>query len=414
MTRQNLFRWTFPLFAATLTLPLAAADWNQWRGPGRDGLAPFKAPASWPEAPTRLWRVEVGEGHSSPVIAGDKVFVFSRQGEAEVLRALSLTDGKVLWRADYAAPYQMNPAALAHGKGPKSTPVVAEGKVCTFGVSGILSCFEAENGKLAWRHDFSALLGGAPEFFGNAASPLVVEGKLYLNIGSDSQGSFRAFDLKTGATIWDTPGLRPAYASPMLLEVAGRRQLVTLTYDAIVGLDVATGKLLWQHPYADRWRQNSPTPLQLGDLLFFGNVDNGSFAARITEAGGSLKLTEVWKDAETPWYMSTPITDGKRLYTLTSKQKGQLQVVQPQSGEILWKSPGRQGENACLALAGEHLLVVDTDAELTIWKAGDAPQLLKTYTIADSPIWAHPAWTEKLLIVKDREGVAAWSFAAAK
>lgn len=414
MLQKYVYKMASFLVAALLAPPLLAADWNQWLGPSRDGRAPFVAPAVWPEAPARIWRVVVGEGHSSPVVSGDRVFVFARQGEDEVLRALALADGREIWKASYPAPYQMNPAAIPHGKGPKSTPVVAEGKVCAFGISGILSCYAAADGKLAWRHDFSKMLGPAPGFFGSSASPLVVGGTLYLNIGSDAGGSFRAFDIATGATRWDTPGLKPAYASAMYYEIGGQKQIVTLTFDAIVGLDAATGKLLWQQPYPDLYHQNTPTPLRVGDLLFFGNVENGSFGARLEPQGQGLKLVEVWKDAQTPWYMSSPITDGQRIYALTQKQRGQLLVMKPQTGEILWKSPGRQGDNAQLALAGDLLLVVDTDGELNVWKAGDQPQLLRTYTVADSPVWAYPAWTENRLLVKDREGLTAWSFAAAK
>ncbi len=394
--------------------PLQAADWNQWQGPSRDGHASFEPPAVWPEAPTRQWRVVVGEGHSSPVIAGGRVYIFSRQGDAEVLRALALADGKELWKADYPAPYQMHPAAIPHGKGPKSTPVVAGGKVCVYGISGILSCFATADGKLAWRHDFSSLLGAAPAFFGSSVSPLVVDGTLFLHIGSDTQGSFRAFDLDTGATRWDTPGIKPSYASAMLFELGGRKQLVTLTFDAIVGLDPANGKLLWQRPYADQYRQNVPTPLMVGDLLFFGNIDNGSFAGRVEEKEGKLQLKEVWKHEDLPWYMTSPISDGTRVYGLTSKNKGQLVVLKPATGEILFRSEGRQGDNASLALAGGYLLMVDTDGELSVWKAGDKPELLRTYTIAESPVWASAAWTEKEMVVKDRDGVALWSFAAAK
>ena len=412
MSPRKLFHSSSMLLLGLSMLPAAAADWSQWRGPSRDGRAPFVAPAAWPEKPARQWRMVVGEGHSSPVVAGDRVFVFSRQGEEEELRALALADGREIWKAAYPAPYQMHPAAIPHGKGPKSTPVVAEGKVCAFGISGILSCYAAADGKLAWRHDFSKMLGSADAFFGSSASPLVEAGTLYLNIGSDSQGSFRAFDLATGATRWDTPGLKPAYASAMLYEIGGRRQIVTLTFDAIVGLDQATGKVLWQQPYVDQYRQKTPTPLRVGDLLFFGNIDNGSFGARLQGEGAAMKLQTVWKDEQNSWYMTSPVSDGRRIYAFTDKQKGQLLVVKPETGAVLWKSPGRQGENASLALAGELLLMVDTDGELTVWKTGDQPQLLRTYTIAESPVWASAAWTEKLMVVKDRDGVAAFSFAA--
>src|SRR5687767_6497418 len=93
-------------------------DWPQWRGPQRDGVVSLAAPAAWPASLKKRWELPVGAGHSSPVISGDRVVVHSRQGEREVTRAVDLKTGKELWRADYAAPYMVNPAAAGHGPGP--------------------------------------------------------------------------------------------------------------------------------------------------------------------------------------------------------------------------------------------------------------------------------------------------------
>ncbi|MEZ5365708.1 MAG: hypothetical protein R2748_26105 [Bryobacterales bacterium] len=146
------------ILCIAITLPVCAGDWPQWRGPARDGQA--QAPAQWPEKLTRKWRVEVGEGHSSPVVLGGRVYIFSRENDSETLRSLSLSDGKTNWTISYPVAYTPMGVAAPHGKGPKSTPVVADGRVCT-GVTGVLSCHQASDGKLPWRKVFTAGLPAA-------------------------------------------------------------------------------------------------------------------------------------------------------------------------------------------------------------------------------------------------------------
>jgi len=144
------------LVAGGTLLSAQAQDWNQWRGPRRDGVAMgFTPPAAWPERPKQVWKVPAGIGHSSPIVAGDRTYLFSRVGEQEVLTAYDVASGKQVWRQGYEAPYQMNPAATSHGKGPKSTPVLDRGRIFTLGISGILSAFDQSTGKVAWRHDFA-------------------------------------------------------------------------------------------------------------------------------------------------------------------------------------------------------------------------------------------------------------------
>src|SRR5918992_463424 len=131
---------------------LLAADWPQWRGPNRDGAgAVFTEPAQWPEKLIERWKVAVGSGHSSPVLVGNRIYLHSRQQDNEVIAAFDAQTGKVMWQDRYPAPYRMNPAATGHGPGPKSTPVVADGRVVTLGISGILSVLDANTGKVLWR-----------------------------------------------------------------------------------------------------------------------------------------------------------------------------------------------------------------------------------------------------------------------
>src|ERR1044071_503604 len=160
------------------------ADWPQWRGPQRDGTsADLVAPQKWPDQLSERWRITVGEGHSSPLVVGDRVYLFTRQQEEEVARCVRAADGKELWRATYLAPYTMNSAATSHGKGPKSTPVVAAGKLFTLGIGGILSCFAAESGRLVWRKNFSKEFTNTSPLYGTATSPIIVDNMCIVHVG---------------------------------------------------------------------------------------------------------------------------------------------------------------------------------------------------------------------------------------
>jgi outer membrane protein assembly factor BamB len=207
-----------------------AQDWNQWRGPNRDAVvASFTPPSTWPDKLNSIWKVQVGVGHSSPVVAGKRVFVHSRKDENEVVSCFDLDSGKQLWADSYPTPYTMNPAAVAHGKGPKSTPVVSDGKLFTLGISGILSCYDSATGKLLWRREFSKTEKSISPLYGTAMSPMVDRGLLIAHVGGNDSGTLAAFDAKNGETRWSWSGDGPGYASPIVFENSGTRQIVTQT-----------------------------------------------------------------------------------------------------------------------------------------------------------------------------------------
>ncbi|MCY4600309.1 MAG: PQQ-binding-like beta-propeller repeat protein, partial [Acidobacteria bacterium] len=137
-----------PAFAAGA----AAQDWTQWRGPNRDGVAAaFDVPASWPDGLRRQWTIEVGSGYATPLLVGDRLYLYVRQADDEVMLALDPATGETIWRSAYPAPFEMSPATNPHGPGPKSTPAYAEGRLFTLGMSGIVSAFDAAEGELLWQ-----------------------------------------------------------------------------------------------------------------------------------------------------------------------------------------------------------------------------------------------------------------------
>lgn len=198
--RLSRLAWLSLLLAAA---PAAGQDWPQWRGPTRDGLASgFRAPAVWPAELKQEWKIILGEGYSSPVVAAGKVYLLSRKEEREVVSAVDVATGRLVWQQSYPAPYQMNPAATRHGKGPKSTPVASGGRLYTLGISGILSCFDAASGELRWRKDFALRFRATTPLYGAAMSAIVDQGLLIAHVGGHDQGALSAFDAATGEARW--------------------------------------------------------------------------------------------------------------------------------------------------------------------------------------------------------------------
>jgi outer membrane protein assembly factor BamB len=409
-------RLVYGFFAATLLAlvgaALASTDASGWRGPGRDGLlASFDAPTAWPAGLTQRWQVEVGEGHASPVVAGEQVFVLSRKGADEVVSALALADGKVLWQKSYPAPYQVNPAAAAHGPGPKSTPAVGDGRLFTLGIGGILTAWDAKTGEVLWRQDFAGRFKTTSPLFGTAMSPLLDGRTLIVDVGGHDSGALLGLDAATGKELWSRPEDGPGYASPVVGELGGVRQLVTLTQGHVVGVNVASGELLWQIPFDTEYFQNTVTPVVYRDLVIFSGIEKPVVAVRPAREGGRWKTTEVWRNADFPLYMSSPVLLGDRLCGMSHKKKGQLFCLDAATGKTLWSDEGRRGSNAALWASGDTLLVLGADADLWIFQAAPASvREIAHYEAAKSSTWASPAIAGDRILVKDVKALTLWSW----
>lgn len=396
------------VFAAGLS---KADDWPQWRGPNRDGhLAGFVAPESWPEQLDRQWEVEVGPGHSSPVVVGNRVFLLSRQDDSEVVRSLNLADGSQRWSQSYPARYEMNPAARGHGKGPKSTPVVADGRLFTLGISGILSCWDADSGKRLWQHEFSSQFDKTSPLYGTAMSPLVDSGVLIAHVGGHNDGALTAFDPGTGQVRWQWDGDGPAYTSPIITTLAGTRQLITQSQAACIGVSPTDGRLLWEMPFETQYLMNIVTPVLERDLVVFSGYRKGTFGYRVGKRDGKWIIEEVWHNPDLSMFMSSPVKVGGRLLGFAQEKKGQFFSLDVSTGKTLWTSDGRMGDNAALLAASSSILALTTNAELIVFKAdADAFDTLARYKVADTPTWAHPVVEGRNVLIKDRDSLALWS-----
>ena len=406
-------RIVLALITATLALAsITAQDWNQWRGPSRTGVAAaFDAPAAWPDRPTKAWQMKVGTGHSSPVVASGRVFQFSRLGEQEIVTAVELATGQQAWQQRYDAQYDVNPAAQAHGPGPKSTPVVAGTRLFTFGISGTLSAFDTASGKVLWRKRYDRGFDASSPDFGAATSPAVDDGLVIVHVGGNKSGALTAVDAATGTEKWAWKGDGPAYGSPVVATLGGTRQVITPSRSHIVGVNIADGALLWRVPFTTAYDQNIVTPVVVNDLVVYSGIEKPLAAVRIAQAGGKWTAQPAWENPEVPMYMSSPVAVGQHLLGLTHRNKGQFFSVDAKTGKTLWTTRGREGENASLAVAGDVILATTTEGELVVARRDPLKfDVIKRYTIAESPVWAHPVPAGRGVVIKAAETLTYWTF----
>ena len=380
-----------------------AQDWPGWRGSNRDGIvSSFTPPKTWPSTLLPVWKVPVGLGHSSPVIVSRRIYVLSRQEENEVASCFDLATAKLLWRDSYQTPYTMNPAALSHGKGPKATPLFYDYKLYTFGISGILSCYDAATGKLKWRKEFSKQFKATAPLYGAAASPIAYNGMVIVHAGGNDSGALMAFDATTGEMKWSWNGDGPGYASPIVFQSGGTSQIVTQTQKSIAGFSAATGELLWQIPFETEYVQNIVTPVAYKDSLIVSGIDKGTIALKVIKRAGKWETEQVWSNEQVSMYMSSPVLSGDYLYGLSHKRKGQFFCLDARTGQTQWLSTGREGDNAAIVAAGGLLFMLTDGAELTVARAEPARlEVLKKYTVARSPTWAHPVVMGNRVLIKD-------------
>jgi outer membrane protein assembly factor BamB len=377
-------------------------DYPQWRGLQRDGAASgFVEPATWPDTLTRRWKVPVGEGYGTPLVVGDKVYVFTRRADREVMTALDAKTGAERWQTGYQSQYAVSPPAAAHGAGPKATPLFQDGTLLTLGISGIVSAFDAATGKILWRTDAPS----EPPYFGAASSPVGSSGIVITHPGN--YGPLTAFDSKNGTVKW-TMSDDGFFAAPTLATIGGIRQAVTVTLKAIIGVDITNGRLLWQYPW--RGGAGGTMPILNDDMVIVSGLDLGVTAVRPTNRDGQWTVERVWETKDVSMYLSNPVVIDDVLYGLSHRASGQFFALDARTGKTLWLGQPREATNTAVVKAGTLLFLLNDDGELIVARSsrtGFTP--VKRYTVADSATWAQPAISGNRIFIKDASSVALWT-----
>jgi outer membrane protein assembly factor BamB len=389
------------------TAALSAQDWPQWRGPNRDGaVASFREPSSWPETLKQQWKVEVGLGYATPLLVGDRLYLFTRQGEEEVMTAMEAASGKVIWRSGYSLPFKPTSAAARHGAGPKSTPTYANGRLFSLGMTNVVTAFDAVSGKQLWQKP------ATPEqpMYHTAMSPIVERDMMIVHIGGPGNAALTAYDVASGNLRWTWTGDSPAYGSPIIADVAGTRQLITFTHQNLVGVSVADGALLWRRPFRTPSDTTSQTPIIFRDTVIQNGRDNGVTAFRIVKGTSGWTTEDVWQTKEVSLHMTNGVVSDGVLFGLSHLNAGQYFALDLATGAVLWKSDPRQAENAGIVRAGGTIFSLEDDAELLVIKASRTGlDVVRRYDVADSATWAQPTIAGNRVFVKDVAHLALWT-----
>ena len=400
---------SFSLVAGILLLLIPATtlaqEFPQWQGVNRDGkVTGFNVPSTWPKELSQTWKVTVGFGDASPVLAGQKLYIFTRQDVNEILRCLDANTGKEIWKDSYAAGVATGPSA-SH-PGPRSTPAVAEGKVVTLGVNGIISCLDANTGKVVWRKE--EFTDGLPQFF-TGMSPIIVDGLCIAHLGGAENGKIIAFDLPTGNIKWKWEGDGPSYSSPILMILDGKKQVVVQTDKNLMALTVLDGKVQWQIPTLPEKRfYNSASPIADGQMLIYTGQGTGIRAVKVQKQDDGYTTSELWHNPDLNPSYNTPVLKEGSIYGLT--QAGKLFCINAQNGQTAWADTSMHKNFGGILDAGSVMIALPSSSNLVVYKPDkNAYTEIARFKVADTPVYAHPLLAGNRIYIKDNETLVMWT-----
>lgn len=410
--------------------------WPAWRGPRGDGhVFGAELPRQWPGELASAWRVALGAGWSSPVVAGNTVYLTDRRENQESLRALDLETGRERWSRSYPVDFEPHPVGRGHGNGPKSTPVVDRGRVYSVGIAGRLLCCDADTGDELWSLNYPAEFGAseplpgnrarvngtdnvlvpigagqgaAVPLFGYTGSPVAAEGKLICPVGGARGATIMAFDAATGRVAWRALDENVSYSSPVVAALAGTPQVVVMTGPRVVGLELGSGKLLWSRPFQIQYDESISTPVVAGDLVIVTADSRPLTAWRIERRGDTWTAEAAWQNDDLSSYLSSMVAHGDYLYGMADD--GRWACVRLADGRTQWQA-GDHGyyATALIAHPRQVLLGLNERGALAVLRASpEAYQLLAEKQLADTATWTVPAFVGRRVLVRSEEQLDCW------
>lgn len=378
--------------------------WTDFRGPNRDGRYEERAVQTrWPEKGLpQIWKQPVGVGYASFVIADGRAYTIEQRRAQETVAAYDVATGRELWTQGWAAEF-----TDSTGDGPRATPTWSDGKLYAVGATGELRCLDAGSGKILWGKNILSDNGAGNLPWGVAASPLVVDDKVVVMAGGGGGKSIVAYNKQTGAPVWKSQGDTASYTSPMLVTLAGQRQVLAVTASRVLGLAPEDGSLLWSHPWETSMGINVSQPLIVDKNRFFISAGYGKGAAlmEITGSGKSLSARKVWENTLMKNKFNSSVLHNGHVYGL---DEGILTCLDVNTGERKWKG-GRYGYGQVL-LASGHLIVIADNGELALVRAApDQYSELSRFAALSGRSWNVPAIADGRLLVRNATEMAAFN-----
>lgn len=403
------------LFCLAATLPLIASavdsgDWSQWRGPQRDSQLPAGTlPNRLGDRLELLWQKSLSPSYSGPVVLDGVVFTTETVDKRyEKVTALSLESGDVLWTQQWEGSMAVPFFAAANGDWIRATPACNEEALIVVGMRDTMTCLDPENGDIRWAIDFPKQLGTPLPMFGASCSPLIDGDSVYMQTG----GATVRLSLKDGSVIWQTLNnadskLPGAFSSPIIATIADVRQLLVQTRDALCGVDLETGTVLWQQPIESFRGMNILTPLVIGDTIFTSAHSGKAQRFQIRRSGDEWTVEEIWQQKQQA-YMSSPVLVGERIFMHLKNER--MTALSVATGEAAFTTRPMAKYVSMIAAGGQILGLTDGGDLLLIDATADEFRIVDQVNVAENS-WAHLALSRDKLIVRDLNAIKVFSLA---
>jgi outer membrane protein assembly factor BamB len=377
------------------------ADYPQFLGPDRNATVSGIALArDWStEPPRELWRRSMGEGWSAFAVADRFAVTQEQRDDEELVAAYELTSGRKIWEHADEARYETTLA----GVGPRATPTIVDDRVFTLGATGRLNCLELETGRSLWSRDVVADFNSAAPEWGRPGSPLVVDELVVVTVGGSPDASLVAFDASNGDVVWTAGQDRVGYSSPIVVTLAGRRQIVIFNRASVAGHDVATGRVLWSFPWSAR-QPNVALPLVIGDdrLLVSSGYGEGSKLLRLKPADDRLAADLLWESPRLKAKFTNVVLHDGFVYGLDD---GVLICLDPETGERCWKR-GRYGHGQVILVDGLLLVQTEGGDVVLVEPTPEEHRELGRFTAFDDKTWNPPALVGRHLLLRNHHEAA--------
>lgn len=366
----------------------------------------------WEQHPPRLlWKHPIGAGWSGFAVVGDYAVTQEQRGAEELVVCYELRTGEIAWTHADEVRWDPPGSGALGGVGPRATPTVHDGKVFTHGATGVVNCLDARTGDVLWSHDTLAEHTAENLMWGKAGSPLVVDDHVIVSVGGGENASLIAYDIETGKQVWGAGSRRSSYATPVLKELAGVRQILSVNEDAVTAHRAEDGEVLWEHP----WLGNSDTnasssqPMPVGGdrvLLSKGYGEGAELIEISADESGRLTSETVWKNKSVlrTKMCNVVIRDGFA-YGLN---EGILQCIEVKTGKSKWKKRRTpKFGHGQIILVGDVILVLSELGEVILFEASPKKyRELASMPAIEGITWNNPALAGRMLLVRNAEEAA--------
>ena len=359
-------------------------------------------PEGWSNSkPKELWRKQIGEGWAAFSVAGGFAYTLEQRGEQETTICYELRTGDVVWVHGEDVRFEESMG----DDGPRSTPTVVDGKVFSYGATGILNCLDARTGEMIWGKDVLVEVGQQVPTWAKSCSPLVVDGKVIVTLGKEAEKNLAAFNISNGELVWRAGDYSSSYASPVVATLAGKRQIVAIQQKSVDGYEIESGEILWSFPIGNP-QGNCASPLIVDDTVITSSgYGYGTHRIKITPMaeGVGFGAEEMWHSRKLKAKFANMVVKDGNVYGLN---EGRLVCLNLKDGSLRWR--GSNFGHGQLLGVGDHMIVQTENGGISIVEISpEEEKVVGEFDALEHRTWNNPVLAGRILLVRnDREAIA--------